>query len=146
MATLAVQPESMTEKFGPHLSKSTGRRLDPGVVPDKVVETHCCFCGQQCGIQLLVKNDQVIGFEPWYEFPFNNGKLCPKGVKRYLQGEHADRLLHAYQRDSRNVHGFSPIPYKDAIQKVADEIDQIQKAHGLSAVASLSGASLTNEK
>jgi assimilatory nitrate reductase catalytic subunit len=43
MATLVVQPESITEQFGPHLSKSTGMRLDPGVVPDKVVNTHCCF-------------------------------------------------------------------------------------------------------
>ena len=138
MATLAVQPESMTEKFGPHLSKSTGMRLDPGVVPDKVVETHCCFCGQQCGIQLLVKDNQVIGFEPWYEFPFNKGKLCPKGVKRYLQGAHSDRLLHAYKRDSGNAHGFSPIPYEEAIRKVAEEIDRIQKTYGPSAFASLS--------
>ena len=119
MATLAVQPESITEQFGPHLSKSTGMRLDSGVVPDKVVKTHCCFCGQQCGIQLLVKNDQVIGFEPWYEFPFNQGKLCPKGVKRYLQGAHPDRLLHAYRREPGNAHGFSPIPYEEAIRKVA---------------------------
>jgi assimilatory nitrate reductase catalytic subunit len=146
MATLSAPPESIIAQFGPHLSKSTGMRLDPGVVPDKVVETHCCFCGQQCGIQLLVKDEQVIGFEPWYEFPFNKGKLCPKGVKRYLQGDHSDRLLHAYRRDSGNVHGFSPMPYKEAIQKVADEVDRIQKAYGPSAVASLSGASLTTEK
>jgi assimilatory nitrate reductase catalytic subunit len=146
MATLVVQPESITEQFGPHLSRSTGRRLDPGVVPDKVVETHCCFCGQQCGIQLLVKDNQVIGYEPWYEFPFNKGKLCPKGVKRYLQGAHPDRLLHAYQRDSGNPHGFSPIPYEEAIRKVAEEIDRIQKTYGPSTFASLSGASLTTEK
>ena len=146
MATLVVQPESITEQFGPHLSKSTGMRLDPGVVPDKVVETHCCFCGQQCGIQLLVKDNQVIGYEPWYEFPFNKGKLCPKGVKRYLQGAHPDRLLHAYKRDSGNPHGFSPIPYEEAIRKVAEEIDRIQKTYGPSAFASLSGASLTTEK
>src|SRR5215472_2782541 len=146
MATLVVQPESITEKFGPHLSKSTGMRLDPGVVPDKVVETHCCFCGQQCGIQLLVKHNQVIGYEPWYEFPFNKGKLCPKGVKRYLQGAHPDRLLHAYKRDPGSQHGFSPIPYEEAIRKVAEEIDRIQKTYGPSAFASLSGASLTTEK
>src|SRR5215471_8188195 len=146
MATLVVQPESITEKFGPHLSKSTGMRLDPGVVPDKVVETHCCFCGQQCGIQLLVKHNQVIGYEPWYEFPFNKGKLCPKGVKRYLQGAHPDRLLQAYKRDPANPHGFSPVPYEKAIRKVAEEIDRIQKTYGPSAFASLSGASLTTEK
>ena len=146
MATLVLQPDSISEKFGPHLSTSTGMRLDPGVVPDRVVETHCCFCGQQCGIQLLVKHNQVIGYEPWYAFPFNKGKLCPKGVKRYLQGAHPDRLLHAYKRDATSPHGFSPIPYEEAIQKVADEIGRIQNAHGPSAFASLSGASLTTEK
>ena len=61
--------------------------------PERLVRTHCCFCGQQCGIKLKVKDDEVVGFEPWYEFPFNEGKLCPKGVKRYLQGSHPDRLL-----------------------------------------------------
>src|SRR5215469_5729845 len=146
MATLGVKPESITEEFGPHLSRSTGMRLDPGVEPDKVVETHCCFCGQQCGIQLLVKNDRVVGYEPWYAFPFNRGKLCPKGVKRYLQGAHPDRLLHAYRRDPADPHGFSPIPYNEAIRKVAEEIDRIQKKYGASAFGSLSGASLTTEK
>ena len=53
----------------------------------------------QCGIQLKVKDNHVIGFEPWEEFPFNRGTLCPKGVKRYLQGDHPDRLLTAYRRD-----------------------------------------------
>ena len=64
------------------------RRVDP----DRLVKTHCCFCGQQCGIQLKVKDNQVIGFEPWVDFPFNKGMLCPKGVRRYLQGSHHDRL------------------------------------------------------
>jgi assimilatory nitrate reductase catalytic subunit len=146
MATISAQPKSVTEQFGPHLSRSTGLRLDPGVAPDKVVATHCCFCGQQCGIQLLVKNDQVIGYEPWYEFPFNQGKLCPKGVKRYLQGAHPDRLVHAYRRDPENPHGFSPMRYGDAIRKVAAEITRIQKTYGSSAFATLSGASLTTEK
>ena len=70
-----------------------------GLEIDKVVETHCCFCGQQCGIKLKVHDNEVVGFEPWYDFPFNEGKLCPKGVKRYLQGSHPDRLLHPMERD-----------------------------------------------
>src|ERR1700731_2502434 len=144
MATLAVQPESMTEKFGPHLSKSTGLRLDPGVVPDKVVETHCCFCGQQCGIQLLVKDNQVIGFEPWEEFPFNKGKLCPKGVKRYMQDEHPDRLLSPLARDEARGR-FQPIDWNTALDRTAGEIQRIQSAYGRDAFAVLTGASLTNE-
>ena len=70
------------------------------------MKTHCCFCGQQCGIQLKVRDNQVIGFEPWEEFPFNRGMLCPKGVKRYLQGGHPDRLLDPLMRTDRRLpHG-----------------------------------------
>ncbi len=141
-----IEIDSLHDPFGPTLAYSRGMRLDTGVEPDKIVNTHCCFCGQQCGIQLKVKNNEVIGFEPWYEFPFNQGKLCPKGVKRYLQGAHPDRLLHAYARDAAAPGGFKPMPYEQAIHRVADEITRIQTQYGPDAFALLSGASLTTEK
>ena len=132
------------ERFGPHPAHSTGARIQTGIEPDKLVNTHCCFCGQQCGIRLKVKGNEVIGFEPREDFPFNEGMLCPKGVKRYLQGSHPDRLLSAYQRDARE--GFRAIGYDEAIGRVASEIERIQSAFGNDAFAILTGASLTNEK
>ena len=146
MATIPVHTIEVIERFGPHLARSKGARLDSGVEPDKTVKTHCCFCGQQCGIELLVKNNEVIGFEPWMDFPFNQGKLCPKGVKRYLQGSHPDRLLHAYERDPSAPGGFKSMDYGAAIERVADAIKRIQTQHGNHAFAVLSGASLTTEK
>jgi len=146
MATIPVDPLKIIERFGPHLSTATGVRLSTSAEPERLVKTHCCFCGQQCGIQLKVRDNEVIGFEPWEEFPFNRGMLCPKGVKRYLQGAHPDRLTTALRRDESSPHGFSPMPYEDAIAKVAGEIARIQQAHGNSAIAVLSGASLTTEK
>ncbi|HEX9161260.1 MAG TPA: molybdopterin-dependent oxidoreductase, partial [Thermoanaerobaculia bacterium] len=146
MAILPTSQEALIEHYGPHLNRSVGSRLDTGVEPDKVVKTHCCFCGQQCGIQLKVKDNIVIGFEPWMEFPFNQGMLCPKGVKRYLQGAHPDRLLTAVQRDSASPSGFSPMPYEQAIARVASEIGRIQSTYGPDAFGVLSGASLTTEK
>ena len=80
MATIPVDDRQITERFGPHLSVMTGLRLSTSLEPEKLVKTHCCFCGQQCGIQLKVANNEVIGFEPWEDFPFNRGMLCPKGV------------------------------------------------------------------
>ncbi len=146
---MAQQPKGtldIIEQFGPHLAFSSGTRLDRGVEPDRLVKTHCCFCGQQCGIQLKVKDNEVIGFEPWEEFPFNKGKLCPKGVKRYLQGSHPDRLLHAQQRDISAPGGFRNMDYDEAVRKTADAIGRIQSEHGNDAIAMLSGASLTTEK
>ncbi|HEY5949718.1 MAG TPA: molybdopterin oxidoreductase family protein [Kofleriaceae bacterium] len=144
MAKLPVDDLAITRTFGPHLSERT--RGGTEAAPDKLVKTHCCFCGQQCGIQLKVRDNEVIGFEPWEDFPFNRGMLCPKGVKRYLQGSHPDRLLTALRRDPSAHGGFSSIGYDAAISQVAREIDRIQKAHGVGSIGVLGGASLTTEK
>jgi assimilatory nitrate reductase catalytic subunit len=146
---MAQSPENTSEfiqAFGPHPAYASCVRLETGVEPDNLVQTHCCFCGQQCGIQLKVKDNEIIGFEPWEEFPFNRGMLCPKGVKRYLQGSHPDRLLHAYQRDPTSDSGYRALPYDQAIALVASEIQRIQSTHGNDAFGVLTGASLTTEK
>jgi assimilatory nitrate reductase catalytic subunit len=124
----------------------SGQRLSTRIEPDKLVKTHCCFCGQQCGIQLKVRENEIIGFEPWEQFPFNRGMLCPKGVKRYLQDSHPDRLLTALKRDPSAPGGFSRMGYDEAVARVAGEIDRLQKAYGNDAFAILTGASLTSEK
>jgi assimilatory nitrate reductase catalytic subunit len=144
VAKIPVDDLAITRAFGPHLSAATrGTSSDD---PERLVKTHCCFCGQQCGIQLKVRNNEVIGFEPWDDFPFNRGMLCPKGVKRYLQSSHPDRLLTAIKRDPSSPSGFRSLPYEEAIALAAREIARLQEAHGNGAVGVLGGASLTTEK
>src|SRR6185312_3180852 len=134
MATLPGDELRIIDRFGPHLARMSGERLSTTVNPDRLVKTHCCFCGQQCGIQLKVLGNEVIGFEPWEEFPFNRGMLCPKGVKRYLQGSHPDRLTTALRRDPGASGGFSAMPYGEAISKVASEIQRMQSKYGNASV------------
>lgn len=143
MSKIPAPLEELQAVYGPHLHYSGPEHLHSGEDVDRMVKTHCCFCGQQCGIQLKVKDEQVVGFEPWEDFPFNRGMLCPKGVKRYLQGGHPDRLMSALQRSEA---GFVPVGYSEAIRRVADAIGQIQSEHGPGAFGLLSGASLTTEK
>ena len=144
MAKVPVDELDTVRVFGPHLSPAIrGTSSDE---PDRLVKTHCCFCGQQCGIKLKVKDNEVIGFEPWEEFPFNRGMLCPKGVKRYLQGSHPDRLVNALARDPSAPGGFRAIPYAEAIATTAREISRIQEKYGAGAVGVLGGASMTTEK
>ena len=148
MATEAARhARTSWPEFGPLRGLPVaGQRLDTAAEPDRLVKTHCCFCGQQCGIQLKVKDNQVIGFEPWVDFPFNKGMLCPKGVRRYLQGSHHDRLTSAYVRDPSSPEGFRAVPYDEAIRRVAAEIRRIQSTYGNDAFAVLGGASMTTEK
>src|SRR6185503_7265473 len=93
MAKLPAAVDALIARYGPTLNSEPPGGWEGGGEPDRHVKTHCCFCGVQCGIELKVKDNRVVGFEPWYDFPTNRGMLCPKGVKRYLQGSHPDRLL-----------------------------------------------------
>ena len=144
MARLPLPLPDLIDQFGPHLNTAPPGGWQSVGEPDRIVKTHCCFCGQQCGIQLKVTDNKVVGFEPWEDFPFNRGKLCPKGVKRYLQNEHPDRLLTPLER--REGAGFAPLSYDSAIDRIVREIQRVQETHGRDAVAILGGASFTNER
>lgn len=142
MAALTLTDDRYTELYGPTPNYTPAGGWNNGE-PDKLVKTHCCFCGVQCGIQLKVKDNKVIGFEPWEEFPVNQGKLCPKGVKRYLQNDHPDRLLTPLVRSAT---GFDVASWEETLTKTVAAIQSIQAKHGKDSFAFLGGASMTNEK
>lgn len=145
MAKPPLPVEDLTRLYGPTLNYTPpgGWTQSARHAGDRLVKTHCCFCGQQCGIQLRVRENEVIGFEPWDEFPFNRGMLCPKGVKRYLQGAHPDRLLEPMLRTDT---GFRKASWDEALDLTARRLKQLQDQHGRDAVAVLGGASLISEK
>lgn len=144
MAKLPTTIQEIITQYGPSKAYSPHEGFEGRSEPDKLVKTHCCFCGMQCGVQLKVKNNTVVGFEPWMEFPFNEGRLCPKGVQRYLQNNHPDRLLTSVQRTEGK--GFEPVDWETAMSRTISEIRRIQSTYGNDAFAMLSGVSLTNEK
>jgi assimilatory nitrate reductase catalytic subunit len=144
MAKLPVPAEELIARFGPSLNFPPPEGYPGRDEPDEVVKTHCCFCGMQCGIKLLVKDNKIVGFEPWEEFPFNEGRLCPKGVQRYLQNNHPDRLTEPMERVEGQ--GFRNIGWDTAMERIVSEIKRIQGKYGNDAFGMLSGVSLTNEK
>jgi assimilatory nitrate reductase catalytic subunit len=143
VAKVPAQHDTLLEAFGPHLKYAPTQGFKTDLEVDRLVDTHCCFCGQGCGITLKVAGNEVVGFVPREDFPFNRGKLCPKGVKRYLQGSHPDRLLHPMKRTER---GFERISWEQALEETVANIKRIQATHGRDAFAMLSGVSLSNEK
>ena len=70
MAKLPVSVDKIIEKHGPHKAYAPQTGFQGNKEPDKLVKTHCCYCGMQCGIKLKVKDNKIAGFEPWEEFPF----------------------------------------------------------------------------
>lgn len=135
--------EQIVDRFGPHLHDEPWGGWQAGRVIDRVVPTHCPYCGVQCGMNLLVSEEHVVGFEPRYDFPVNEGKLCPKGVTAYLQTHHPDRLL--YPLIKRNG-TFEQASWDEALDLVVSKFKEIQSKYGKDAIGVYSGSSLTTEK
>jgi assimilatory nitrate reductase catalytic subunit len=112
---------------------------------EKLVPTHCCFCGVQCGMYLRVASDgRVFGVEP-RDHDINHMKLCPKGVTAYQQVNHPDRLTQPLMRASRDA-PLRPVSWDAALDRIVSEIERIQSTYGKDAFAVYSGSSMTTEK
>lgn len=135
--------EKIIDEFGPHLHDAPIDGWSAQRNIEKVVSTHCPYCGMQCGMNLLVEKNHVVGVEPRYDFPVNEGRLCPKGVTAYLQTHHPDRLLHPLIKRNGN---FERATWDEALDLVVSKFKEIQAKNGKDAIAVYSGSSLTTEK
>lgn len=135
--------DNIVERFGPHLHDEPYGGWQGDRKIDKIVSTHCPYCGMQCGMKLLVEDNHVVGLEPRYEFPVNEGRLCPKGVTAYLQTHHPDRLLHPLIK--RNGI-FEQASWDEALDLVVSKFKGLQEKYGKDSIAVYSGSSLTTEK
>ncbi|HEX9056180.1 MAG TPA: formate dehydrogenase subunit alpha [Ktedonobacterales bacterium] len=113
---------------------------------DRYVATHCCYCGVQCGMYLKVAGEKVVGVEPRYDFPLNQGMLCPKGTTAYQTVNHPDRLTHPLMRRHGKESPLERVSWDEALDTIVRRFREIQGAHGKDAVAVYSGSSMTNEK
>lgn len=58
----------------------------------KYVPTTCPYCGTGCSFYLVVRENRVLGIEPWHTPPINEGKLCQKGRYAHEFVHSKDRL------------------------------------------------------
>lgn len=127
----------------------TPNKRHPG---ERLVPTHCSYCGMQCGMNLRVNEETntIIGVEPRYDFPVNIGKMCPKGVTAYQQTNHKDRLLKPLIRDNAALKGskdgFREAEWDEALDLIASRFKQLQAEYGNSTLGVYSGVSMTTEK
>ncbi|MET9290422.1 molybdopterin oxidoreductase family protein [Streptomyces sp. NPDC003077] len=112
---------------------------------ERLVPTHCCFCGVQCGMYLRVdRRGKVFGLEP-RNHDINRMRLCPKGINAYQQVNHPDRLTAPLVRRTRDE-PFREASWEEALDLIVEEIRRVQQAYGADAFGVLGGASLFTEK
>ena len=49
----------------------------------KKTRTICGYCGVGCSVDILTKNDRIVGIQPAMDGPANLGALCIKGQFAY---------------------------------------------------------------
>lgn len=105
------------------------------------VRTTCSYCGVGCQMDLLVKNDKVVGVEP-ANGPANNGLLCVKGKFAYEFINHPDRLTTPLIR-RKGV--LTPASWEEALDFVVEGIKRIRDESGPDSIAGFSSSRATNE-
>ena len=114
----------------------------PGV---ECVKSLCYFCHANCGVLAYVKDGDVIKIEgdPNYS---NQGGLCCRGTSALLHVNHPGRVNHVLKRAGEKGEGkWEQVDYDQAIQEVADRINQIKEESGAEAVASVGGTTRTDD-
>ena len=110
-----------------------------------VVKSLCYFCHANCGVLAYVKDGDVIKIkgDPDYS---SQGGLCCRGTSALLHVNHPARINHALKRVGEKGEGkWEQIPYDQAIQEVADRLNQIKAESGAEAIASAGGTTRTDD-
>lgn len=109
----------------------------------KLVPSICPYCGTGCGMLLIVKDEKVVGVEPWERHPINEGKLCLKGWSAHQFVHHPGRLTSPLIRKNGEL---VEVSWDEALDFTADKLKGIVAEHGADAVGFLASAKCTNEE
>ncbi len=106
------------------------------------VKTTCSYCGVGCEMNLLVKNNKVVGVEP-SNGAANEGLLCVKGKFGYNFINHPDRLTTPLiKKDGKLV----PASWDEAYELIARKLNETKSNFGADALAGFASARVTNEE
>jgi predicted molibdopterin-dependent oxidoreductase YjgC len=73
--------------------------------PVNKTRTICPYCGVGCSVDIMTKDDTIIGVQPAMDGPANKGALCIKGQFAYDFIQHEDRLKKPLiRRDDGELH------------------------------------------
>jgi formate dehydrogenase major subunit len=82
----------------------------------KYVPSTCPYCGNGCGVNLVVKDGKFVGISPWHRNPVNEGKVCIRGNKSYEFVNSADRLVAPLIKKGDK---FEEASWEDAYKEIA---------------------------
>ena len=114
-------------------------------LPGKLEKTRsvCPYCGVGCQVDLLSKEDKLVGIQPAMDGPANEGALCIKGQFAFDFVQHDDRLTKPLVRgDDGELH---EVDWNTALDRAAEGFRKVLEEHGRHAVYGVASGRAPNE-
>jgi thiosulfate reductase/polysulfide reductase chain A len=103
-------------------------------------KTSCGFCHWQCGVRVYMRDGKPIKIEGDCENPIGRGMTCVKNSAALEFHNHPDRLNYPLKRAGERGEGkWRRVSWKEALNEIADKLQQIKQEYGPEAVLFLGG-------
>jgi anaerobic selenocysteine-containing dehydrogenase len=96
-------------------------------------QTVCGICNASCGINVFVKNDEIIKIEGQADHTYSRGYLCPKGKALKELIDAPDRLRHPLKKTAGG--NRLEISWDEAFDLIGRRLKEIKGRYGAEAVA-----------
>jgi predicted molibdopterin-dependent oxidoreductase YjgC len=113
----------------------------PGEI--KKTRSVCPYCGVGCSVDILSKNDRVVGIHPAMDGPANEGALCIKGQFAFDFVHHPDRLTKPLIKQEDGT--FREAEWDEALQKAAEGFLKVREKHGNAATYGIASGRAPHE-
>lgn len=120
------------------------RALEHVEKPGKVERTRsiCPYCGVGCSVDILSKEDTIVGVQPAMDGPANEGALCVKGQFGWEWIQHKDRLKEPLVRKNGEL---VPTSWDEALDRAAEGFRRVKEKHGRHAVYAVASGRAPHE-
>lgn len=117
--------------------------IDKIAKPDTWKKAVCRYCGTGCGIEVGIKNGQVIALRGNKDYPVNKGVLCLKGLTLMHVLYSEERAFMPYVKKNGQ---FTGATWDKSLDLVANKLKQTVETHGPDSVALYVGAQVFTEE
>lgn len=88
----------------------------------------CGYCGVGCSVDILSKNNRIVGIQPAMDGPANEGALCVKGQFAFDYVHHPDRLQQPLVRRADGQ--LHPATWDEALAVAAAGFQRVVEKYG----------------
>jgi predicted molibdopterin-dependent oxidoreductase YjgC len=120
------------------------RALRHAATPGETRRTRsiCPYCGVGCSVDILSKDQTIVGVQPAMDGPANLGALCVKGQFAWDWVQHPDRLKKPLVRKDGTLVEAS---WDEALDRAAKGFLEVKRKHGRQAVYAVASGRAPHE-